>query len=75
MNEDRRSRPNVHFSLIFVLFVLHSVIVFIPWELSTGVNNNNNNNNLLAVGALRYGGIQSTEGSPFCVCALEPVQV
>ena len=25
------------FQLIFVLFVLHSVIFFIPWELTTGV--------------------------------------
>ena len=34
----RRRRSKVHSSLIFVLFfVMHRVIFFIPWELSTGV--------------------------------------
>ena len=41
----RRRRSKVHSSLIFVLFVLHSVIFFIPWELSTGVKNKISNNN------------------------------
>ena len=41
----RRRRSKVHSNLIFVLFVLHSVIFFITWELNTGVKNNYNNNN------------------------------
>jgi len=33
----RRTRSKVYSSLIFVFFVSHSVIFFIPWELSTRV--------------------------------------
>jgi len=33
----RRTRPKVHYSLIFVLFCIAQSIFFIPWELSTGV--------------------------------------